>query len=240
MFFLFFLLIFTSLSRKTSELLFLMFESQKIIVCKWDSNVQKQVVKSEHHLKEKGNLLGANSERVIRLFYGIFSGNAGSAVGETVWERPGFKFYHKAGSDGQYYWTKTWLLSMLLTMLGTMIENINEISKIQGSINNLKVYQKYQNSFVIFDAESNFDHIYSVVTLLSFFSFVKKETILIYRVGDQCVDNHQFFCVPRSPYQNFDCVNEIIYFWHLMFLISNFWCGCYHSSRARLAFHSTQ
>ncbi len=31
---------------------------------------------------------------VIYLFYGIFSGNTGSAVGETAWEWPGYKFYH--------------------------------------------------------------------------------------------------------------------------------------------------
>ncbi len=41
-------------------------------------------------------------------------------------------------------------------------------------MNNLKAYQKYQNGF-IFDAESNFDHIfYPVFIPLSFFSFVKK------------------------------------------------------------------
>ncbi len=51
---------------------------------------------------------------------------------------------------------------------------IDGISKIRDSINNLKAYQKYQNGFVIFDAESNFEHIYPVFTLLSFFNFVKK------------------------------------------------------------------
>ncbi len=47
---------------------------------------------------KKKNLAGANSEPVIHLFYSIFSGNTGSAVGKTVRERPGFTFYCKAGS----------------------------------------------------------------------------------------------------------------------------------------------
>ncbi len=63
---------------------------------------------------------------------------------------------------------------MLLTMLGTAIKNIDWISKTRDSINNLKKYQKYQYSFVIFDAESNIEHICLVFTLLSFFNFVKK------------------------------------------------------------------
>ncbi len=66
-----------------------------------------------------------------------------------------------------------------------MIKNIDGISKTQDSINNLRAYQKYQNSFVIFDTESNFEHIYPVY--------------LIDRPGAPCVDNHQLFCVPRSP-----------------------------------------
>ncbi len=41
-------------------------------------------------------------------------------------------------------------------------------------INNLKLCQKYQNSFVISDEESNFEYIYPVFILLSVFSFVKK------------------------------------------------------------------
>ncbi len=41
-----------------------------------------------------------------------------------------------------------------------MIKNIDEISKSQDLTDNLKDYRKYQNSFVIFDAESNFEHIY--------------------------------------------------------------------------------
>ncbi len=49
-------------------------------------------------------------------------------------------------------------------------------------------------------------------TVLSFFSFVRKQTILIDRLGDPYVNNHQFFCVPRSPHQNFDCANETIHF----------------------------
>ncbi len=84
-----------------------------------------------------------------------------------------------------------------------MIKNIDEIPKTRNSIDNLEDYQQYQNSFVIFDAESNFQHIYAVfsyvviteinilihvmrtankeeytvlfrATLLSFFNFNKK------------------------------------------------------------------
>ncbi len=54
------------------------------------------------------------------------------------------------------------------------IKNIDEILKIRDLINNLKAYQKYQNAFVIFDAESKFEYMCPVLTLLSFFSFVKK------------------------------------------------------------------
>ncbi len=53
-----------------------------------------------------------------------------------------------------------------------MIKNIDGISKTQHSINNLIEHQKYRTRFVIFDAESNFEHIYPVFTPLSFFSFV--------------------------------------------------------------------
>ncbi len=55
--------------------------------------------------------------------------------------------------------------------------NIDEISKIRDSINNLEVYQKYHNDFIICDAESNFEHIYPTFTSLSFLSFVKKKKI---------------------------------------------------------------
>ncbi len=41
---------------------------------------------------------------------------------------------------------------MLLTMWGTMMKNIDRISKTRDLINNLKAYQRYQNGFVIFDA----------------------------------------------------------------------------------------
>ncbi len=51
---------------------------------------------------------------------------------------------------------------MLLTMQGTLVKNIDGISKTRDSIHNLKEYQKYQNSFVIFDADSNFEHIYQM------------------------------------------------------------------------------
>ncbi len=77
-------------------------------------------------------------------------------------------------------------------MWGTAIENMDGISKTQKSIVNLKEYQKYQNSFVSFDAESNFEQIYNVC--------------LIDHLGALYVDHHQFFCVPRSPHQNFDVV----------------------------------
>ncbi len=93
-----------------------------------------------------------------------------------------------------------------------MIKKIDGISKTLYSNNNLTERQKYQTGFVIFDAESNFEHIHPVFTLLSFFSFVRKLTTLIDRLGDPYVDNHQFFYVPRSPHQNFDCVNETIHF----------------------------
>ncbi len=63
---------------------------------------------------------------------------------------------------------------MLLTVQGTVLKNIDETSKTPDSFNNLKEYQKYQNGFVIFDAESNFEHIYPLFTLLSFLNFVKK------------------------------------------------------------------
>ncbi len=84
-----------------------------------------------------------------------------------------------------------------------MIKNINGISKTQHSINNLPEHQKYQIVFVIFNAESNFEYIYPVFTLLPFFSFVRN-SILIDRLGNPCVDNYQFFCAPRFPHQNFN------------------------------------
>ncbi len=68
---------------------------------------------------------------------------------------------------------------MLLTMQETVMKNIDGVSKTQDSINNLKEHRKYQNGFVIFDVESNFEYIYPVFTLLSFFNFFKKYTILI-------------------------------------------------------------
>ncbi len=53
---------------------------------------------------------------------------------------------------------------------------------------------------------------FTAFTRLPFFSIVRKGTILIDRLGDPYVDNHQFLCVPRSPHQNFDCVNETVHF----------------------------
>ncbi len=54
----------------------------------------------------------------------------------------------------------------------TVIKNIDGASKARDSINNLKDRQKYWNSFVVFDGESNFEHIYPLFTLLSFFNIV--------------------------------------------------------------------
>ncbi len=50
--------------------------------------------------------------------------------------------------------------------IGNCDKNIDEISKTRHSINNLTEYQKYQTGFVLFDAESNFEYIYPVFTLL--------------------------------------------------------------------------
>ncbi len=44
-------------------------------------------------------------------------------------------------------------------------KNIDVISKIRHWINNLTDHQKYQIGFVIFDAESNFEHIYRYFSL---------------------------------------------------------------------------
>ncbi len=95
---------------------------------------------------------------------------------------------------------KIWLLSMLLTMLGTVIKNIDGISETRDSINNFTVSKELE-WFYIFDAESNFEHIYPVLPV-----------VIIEHLGAPFVDNHQFFCVPYSLHQNFDRVNETIYF----------------------------
>ncbi len=55
-----------------------------------------------------------------------------------------------------------------------VIKNIDRISKTGDSIYNLKVYQKYQNGFVIFDAELNFEHIYPLCLLCYHFSVLSK------------------------------------------------------------------
>ncbi len=65
-------------------------------------------------------------------------------------------------------------------------------------MNNLKEYQKYQNGFVIFDAELNLEHIYLMC--------------LTDRLDATCADNHQFFCMPCSSRQHFDRVNETVHF----------------------------
>ncbi len=59
---------------------------------------------------------------------------------------------------------------MLLTVWGRVIKNIDGMSKTRRLINNLTKHQKYQTSFVTFDAESNFKHIYPMFTLRYHFS----------------------------------------------------------------------
>ncbi len=64
------------------------------------------------------------------------------------------------------------------------------------------------------------------------YSIIIFQFILIDGLGAPYMDSHQFFCVPHSPHQNFDSVNETIHF--LVFTVVDIKLQCCWLSRACL------
>ncbi len=76
--------------------------------------------------------------------------------------------------DGQYYWPKNATFVNVIGHVGNCDKKYWWDLKNLTSINNLTDHQIYQTSFVIFDAESNFEYIYPVFYFVIIFQFCQK------------------------------------------------------------------
>ncbi len=138
----------------------------------------------------------------------------------------------KRALNSQYYLPKMWLSSMLLTVLGTVIKNIDWISKTRHSINNLTDIKDI-GTILLFLMLNQILSTFTLCLLCYHFSVLS--------------ENKQFslivWVIPVWIIINFSvCLGlhvKILIVWmkpsifrHLRFLISNFWCHCYWLSRA--------